>query len=229
MILLLLRCEDVNCWDLPKRLRRLGTRFYFDDRDLNGFHNGTEFRIEGPRKKELQWPFKQVIKLAESLAAETSSDTLSRQEYVSKLKELVPSLKGLDKDVRAKLLKIFNVKRMKDLALLPLVRIDSQRWKMLYHPDGDPESQLEIALDILYGQTIAGFSWETHQVEIEVKEGTSDVLEQEVQFLKCSFSTLVPDVQSKPYPGFISLYGILQQGGLNKSLPKHPEALSWDA
>lgn len=57
-------------------------------------------------------------------------------------------------------------------------RLISQRIRIPYHPEGNPDIEIELALEPLHcGETFTGFVWKTHKIDIEIKKGP-DHLEQ---------------------------------------------------
>lgn len=194
----------------PQEDTALRFRVYFDNCALNATRSGIEIRMEDRSVTGTEgWPYKQVIKIGQP--GNSESHTLDRMEYSTKLKQSRPQLQTL-KDESADYLKdIFNSRSLAKIQLYPLVCIASQRWKMLYHPDGNKDVQIELATDIGRGQTIDGFTWDMFQVEIEMKKGDPAWLGIEEAKFRDALPFLVPEFRSKPSPGFDRLTPFLEK------------------
>ncbi len=185
----------------PQEITAPRQRFYFDDLRLSGFLNGVEIRIEPRRQgREEGWPFRQVVKIGEPGSAE--QHTLQRMEYPARLRALKPDLTVVGNGNGRYLADVFNVKSLARAVLHPLLRIHSQRWKMEYHPEGDPDTLIELALDVGRGQTLSGYVWDIRQLELEIKAGDPQTLDAEERYLRTRFPFLEPEFRSKPTPGF---------------------------
>lgn len=174
-------------------------RVYFDTTDLDGFHNGIEFRQE-----EKDRFIKQVVKTTENLAFDQT--TLVRAEHVCRLNKPGINLKGIaEKEERKRIKNILDGKDLK-----PMVCLTSQRIRFLYHPEGKDSQQIELAIDQVFGQNCHNFNWTFYQIELEVIAGPrklktiNKLLDREEEKLNKKFP-IVRNTKSKPSPGFIQL------------------------
>lgn len=54
-------------------------------------------------------------------------------------------------------------------------RLISQRIRISYHPEGNPDLEIELALEPLHcGETFTGFTWEAHKIDLEIKKGPNN-------------------------------------------------------
>ncbi|MFN3828400.1 MAG: hypothetical protein ACK4NR_12345 [Micavibrio sp.] len=203
----------------PQEDSALRFRVYFDNCALNATRSGIEIRMEDRSITGTEgWPYKQVIKIGQPGNAE--SHTLDRMEYTTKLKQSRPQLQTLKGESADYLKGVFNSRSLSKIQLYPLVSIASQRWKMLYHPDGNKDVQIELATDIGRGQTVDGFTWDIFQVEIEMKKGAPKCFGiEEAKFME-AMPFLVPEFRSKPSPGFDHLMPVLEKKK-NRELIRH--------
>ena len=55
-----------------------------------------------------------------------------------------------------------------------VLRLISQRIRIPYHPEGNPDLLIELALEPLHcGETFTGHVWHTHKIDVEIKKGPS--------------------------------------------------------
>lgn len=193
---------------VPQEDSSLRLRTYHDNSVLSATRSGVEIRIEDRSfGSDNEWPFKQVIKIGE--AASQANHTLDRLEFTSKLQKAQPDLENVKGDRADYLKQAFNARSLNKIRIYPLIQIASQRWKLLYHPDGDKDTQIELATDIGRGQTVDGFTWDMFQLEIEMKKGDPAWLEKEEARLMQNLPFLTSETRSKPSPGFDHLGTLL--------------------
>lgn len=172
-------------------------RTYFDTVEFNAFDQGVEIRVES-NGDGTSGPYKQMVKIA---MPGTVPGIMDRMEYQGKISGPVPDL-SLIKDGNAEVLKdIFKVKSLGKLSLYPLLQIATQRWKSTYHPNGDRNTRIEVALDAGRGMTCAGQSWDLFQLELELLRGDPACLELERARLLYVFNYLTAESRSKPSTG----------------------------
>lgn len=191
---------------VPQEDSGLRLRTYHDSTTLSATRNGVEIRIED---RGIAGDFKQVIKIGE--AGNAKDHTLSRMEYTAKIQKAKPQLEALKGESAAFLTDAFNARSISKIALYPLIQIASQRWKLLYHPDGNKDVQIELATDIGRGQTVDGFTWDMFQLEIEMKKGDPAWLEKEEARLLKHLPFLMSETRSKPSPGFDHLIPLIKE------------------
>lgn len=202
---------------VPNEVTGLRQRIYFADSALTCFRAGIEIRQEMRHKHSFDHPiFKQVIKIGANKAT-AKHPTLERTEYPAKLASFGANLKAVgDKNVLKKLSTELN-----EAALRPVIQLLSQRTKLIYHPEGNPDVAVELAFDLFcHGATFDGYTWEGPQLEIELKKGAATrqeadaILAQEEKRFMEMFG-LRRDLSSKPAPG---LRYLMEQMGKNKKL-----------
>ncbi len=91
----------------------------------------------------------------------------------------------------------------------PVQRMISQRVRIPYHPMGNPDVRIEMAVEPVHvGQTFTGFIWKQPKIDLEIKIGPSckdarhALLAQEEERLLSIFPDLKPQLKSSPTPGF---------------------------
>ncbi|HEY8191333.1 MAG TPA: hypothetical protein VIG74_02825 [Alphaproteobacteria bacterium] len=201
---------------VPENFSIPRVRVYYDDIDLNGFRNGVEIRVEP--KECTEKPYKQMVKIGSNNAS--ADGVFDRMEYPAKLPSPQPDLSLLKNGAQKKLKDVFGVSDLADVKLLPMVMLVSQRWKIEYHPGGDPAMRIEYAHDTSRGQTFTGFSWDFFQAELEMKAGDATILPREKKRLLDRFNFLSPGTRSKPSPGFDALAAALAQPEIRKAAQK---------
>lgn len=195
---------------VPQSNSDLRFRHYFDDPKLTANRAGIELRVEYRGDKSADgWPYKQVIKVGASGSEE--DHTLDRLEYPAKLRRGLPVLEAVEGAGASFLKAAFNKNKLADVQLFPLIQIVSQRWKLLYHPDGDKDTQIELSTDMARARAFTGFTWDLFQVELELKKGDPQILADEEARLRKIFRCLTVETRSKPAPGFDHLTGILDK------------------
>lgn len=89
--------------------------------------------------------------------------------------------------------------------------LTSQRIRIAYHPEGNKDVEIELALEpIHYGQTFTGYAWNTHKIDIEIKQGPPNenqamrhsILAREEDRLLSLFPSLRRQLVSSASPGF---------------------------
>lgn len=192
--------------DMPREITGVRERVYFVDSGLLCFDLGAEFRQEIRPK----YGVKQTIKIGHPAA--DGAGTLHRVEHAARLKNVGIDLEGVaDPKTRKWLGKTFG-----GVEFRPVLKLYSQRTKLVYHPKGDPETAIELGFDLMCkGETFFGFSWSAPQVELELIKGDPAALAAEESLLMRRFS-LKRDERSKPYAGFEALKGYLSNGSMPK-------------
>jgi len=185
----------------PREITVMRERVYYLDEELKAIKADIEIRQEAKSK----YPVKQTIKTG--MAASDDDHTLDRIEFPSKLHDFGPNLLAVDCRKTKGLLK----KLFEHSTFIPALRMVSQRTRLTYHPDGDPNIQIEMAFDLLlWGQTAFGFKWQEPKIEIELVKGAEDdkqarhILDREESRLLASFP-LESVLHSNPTPGFIDI------------------------
>lgn len=91
----------------------------------------------------------------------------------------------------------------------PVQRMISQRVRIPYHPEGDENVRIELAVEPVHvGQTFTGFTWEQPKIDLEIKIGPTGkearhaLLAREEQRLLGMFPILRSQLKSSPTPGF---------------------------
>ncbi|MFN3826565.1 MAG: hypothetical protein ACK4NR_02950 [Micavibrio sp.] len=206
----------------PQEETGLRLRTYFDNAALTAAGNNVEIRVEYRGDKSSDgWPYKQVIKIGSNES--TPGHVLDRLEYPAKLKKATPDLSVIDGPAAKYLKRIFDVKDLRKVHLLPLIVIAGQRWRLLYHPDANRDVRVEVATDVGRGMTVGGHQWNLFQVEMEMKQGDAQVLALEESILRHHFMGLTPETRSKPTDGFEALKPLLAQKKVRKWLEKAPQ------
>jgi hypothetical protein len=183
---------------MPREITVVRERIYFLDTELKALFNEVEIRQEAKAK----YPVKQTIKTGHK--GSDSDHTLDRWEHPAKLRQFGPLIEAVDDAaVKKHLQEIFA-----EAAFVPALRMVSQRTRLSYHPEGNPDIAIEMAFDlILWGQTAFGFEWQEPKIEIELVKGASNaeeaqkILDKEEKRLLGSFP-LKPVLHSNPTPGF---------------------------
>ncbi len=196
------KSRELKMLGIPQTMGGKRLRNFFDDLATSGFADGVEIRIQQnpDHATEGGTEFLQVIKIGDKASPE--NPTLERMEYPAELTANKPDLHVVSNGNREFLKRIFNVASLSNVELFPLVETESQRWKIKYHPDGDPHTKIELACDSVSGTACTGFEWEMFQVELEMKKGDPAVLKREVERLKRKFPFLREETESKSAPGF---------------------------
>lgn len=177
--------------------------------------------------------YKQTAKLGEGGTQHDS--TMDRMEQASKLMTFGFNAYALgDEDLRDDILQ-----NMTSIPKLPL-RMISQRVRIPYHPEGNPDLLIEMALEPLHvGQTFTGFSWQSPKIDLEIKVGPPPknkalrhaILAREEERLMSTFP-LIRQLKSSPNLGFEELQDSLQKPhirdqfikmGSNEQWGKNPE------
>lgn len=182
---------------IPREITQLRERVYFTDHKLVI----TEHDIEVRQESKIKYPVKQNIKVGHG--ASDDDHTLDRTEYPAKLRYYGANINAVDDPaLKSKLQKLFN-----DKVLVPALRMISQRTRLVYFPEGNPDVEIEMAFDtVLWGQTFDGFTWEEPKIEIELVKGAQNedeakaILDAEEARLLSLFP-LNPVYHSNPTPG----------------------------
>jgi hypothetical protein len=135
--------------------------------------------------------------------ATKADSTMDRMEQASKLIRFGFNIFAVgDKKLRESLLEnLQSVPR-------PVQRMISQRVRIPYHPEGNPDIRIEMAIEPIHvGQTFTGFVWQQPKIDLEIKVGPVDkdarhaLLAREEERLLAIFP-LRPQLKSIPTPGF---------------------------
>ncbi len=193
--------------EVPREVTDLRERIYFVDAGLEILKHDIEIRQEA----KIKYPVKQNIKTGHGGSA--SDHTLDRIEYPAKLNGFGPNLWAVgDEKFRKRLKTIFN-----DEPLKPAIRMVSQRTRIVYCPEGDPDIEIEMAFDtLLWGQTFTGFEWNEPKIEIELVKGAKNdteaktILDREEARLLALFP-LTPVYHSNPTPGLLHIQKEMEQ------------------
>jgi hypothetical protein len=183
-------------------------RIYFLDREgkLRELH--VEVRQE--RKEGL---IMQTTKVGNG--ANFHDSTMDRMEQKSKLKGFGFNVYAIgDKDARHQILdEVISIPK-------PVLRLVSQRTRILYHPEGNPNVRIELALEPLhFGQTFTGYQWMVPKIDIEIKVGPAKkdkalrhaILAREEERLMSLFP-LTRELKSSATPGFEAIDECLRRG-----------------
>jgi hypothetical protein len=144
---------------------------------------------------------KQTTKKGNGATSEDS--TMDRMEQASKLVGFGFNILAIgDKKLREELIEtLHSVPR-------PVQRMISQRVRLPYYPEGNPDILIEMAIEPIHvGQTFTGFVWEQPKIDLEIKMGPEDkaarhaLLAREEERLLSIFP-LNPQLKSSPTPGF---------------------------
>lgn len=134
--------------------------------------------------------------------------TMDRMEQASKLMSFGFNAYAIaDEDVREDILhNLVSVPK-------PPLRMISQRIRIPYHPEGNPDLLIEMALEPLHvGQTFTGFFWQAPKIDLEIKVGPCAkkktlrhaILAREEERLMSTFP-LTRQLKSSPTIGFEEL------------------------
>ena len=180
-------------------------RFYYLDREGVLRELKTEIRQE-----QKNGFVKQTTK--EGNGATPEDSTMDRMEQASKLKGFGFNVFAVgDSNLRGRLLD--------SLQSVPkrVQRMISQRVRIPYHPDGNPNIVIEMALEPLHvGQTFTGFVWRRPKIDLEIKLGPKNkmdrhaLLAHEENRLLGKFD-LTKQLKSSPTPGFNAIQTALEE------------------
>jgi hypothetical protein len=210
---------------MPHEVTPLRMRVYCDKLNLRATREGVDIRLQysANGKSEL------MVKIPTKEAKAASGGAMDRMEYSSKLKQGPggPDLTTLEKACTQRLKGVFEDSSLKDVTLYPLLQILTQRSKMHYHPDGDPDTEIELSMDIGRGQTCLGQEWPVFQIELEMVKGDPARLKAEAERLMRKFAFLSPETRSKPAPGFELLGPYLADKDIRDMLARELAASSF--
>ncbi len=136
--------------------------------------------------------------------ATAADSTMDRMEQASKLVGFGFNIFAVGEDKLRKEL-------MENLTSMPrpVQRMISQRVRYAYHPEGNPDVRIELAVEPVHvGQTFTGFTWQQPKIDLEIKIGPTGkearhaLLAREEQRLLSTFTDLRPQLKSSPTPGF---------------------------
>ncbi len=189
-------------FQVPTEITPPRERAYFQDRHF--FLRSLEAEV---RQEPRLGAYKQTTKIGSGGATSTDS-TLDRMEQASRITGFGFNVYAIgDKDLRNKLLE------KSPTLIKPVLRMVSQRERICYHPNGDPDVLIEMALERIHvGQTFNGFAWSKPKIDLEIKMGPEEkgmrhsILAREEKRLRELFgSALTKELASSPTPGFEAL------------------------
>lgn len=185
-------------------------RTYFDTVTLDGYNGSVEIRMEHKtRKPDDKKPYKMTIKVAKVQGGKKKM-AIDRLEASYRLEGPKPDLSVIDDpEVEKALEKTFDVRKIKDVKLLPMIRIMAQRKKYTYYPGGNKAAKVEFDSAVGIGHDFTGKKFDLFQIELESKEGDPALLETETEKLMKQFNFLALDTKSKPSPGFENLKTVM--------------------
>lgn len=206
----------------PVQITAPRLRVYYDDPEGVLRTLGVEVRQEARNGRVYQ-----TLKVGHGGTAEDA--TLERFEQKSILHTwgFNPLAIGLDKTRDTILAQLRSMPQ-------PVLAMASQRIRIEYHPCGDPDVRIELALEpVHYGRTCTGFVWETLKLELEIKKGPAEaqarrhLLDTEQERLTRHFpKALTPVYESSASPGFRalqeSLHDPAQRAEVFRSLTNNP-------
>ena len=210
----------------PVEIKPLRERFYWANRKLSGYCPGDKEKVELRTEKKIgKGYWEQVLKLGRLV-----NKTLRRGEHKRRLDGKGTNLEVFTDTVSKAAFKVLG----RHAILKPLVRLQGQSAKLLYHPKGRKDVLFEIKFDLIKGQTFDGRKQDIVEVEIEVKEdgGLSDkrldkLLDETEEVLFAKFKgQLEPVYDSKVEKLFAHLVKLRTQD--KEKFKKQFEELSYD-
>jgi len=210
-----------DSFETPLEITRPRLRLYYDTVDLDGLANNIEIRQE-----QRKHGYKQVIKIGGNATA--ADPLLDRLEVPCKIGKYGVDFDAIEQDsIRKHLKSIFGGKPIK-----PLVCMISQRTRFEYHPEGQKDVVIELGFDTpCHGISFTGYSWVTHQLELEKVEGPDDHAEvrrllerEERRFARFGMTR---SVISKPYLGFTQMQDSLQTPEGRALFDRHDSTKPW--
>lgn len=196
-------------------------RAYFQDRgflmrDLQ-CEVRQEFRIDG---------YKQTTKVGGN--ATKIDPTMDRMEQASKLLSFGFNVYAIgDKQVRDALLSQATSQGK------PVLRMISQRERIPYHPEGDPDILIEMALEPIHvGETFTGHRWLLPKIDLEIKigpdkEGLRHSLLAFEQKRLCKIFPLKQQLFSSPTEGFEAIEAAMETDAGRSAFDKLKTREKW--
>lgn len=178
------------------------------------------------QQQERNGRYKQTTKVGKGGTAGDS--TMDRMEQASRVLSFGFNVFAIgDKEVRSQILK--NVTSL----VKPGLRMVSQRVRIPYHPEGNEDLLIEMALEPLhFGQTFTGFWWQNPKIDLEIKYGPKEkavrhaILAREERRLMDTFP-LTRQLQSSPTPGFEEIEDALRNPDRRRQFEKMGVSEQW--
>lgn len=185
----------------PREVTPPRLRVYYDTLDGALRRLGVEVRQEEKNGKICQ-----TVKVGHGGTAEDA--TLERLEQKSVLKNwgFNPLAIGMENTRDTVLRNLHSEPR-------PVLYMVSQRIRIAYHPSGNPDHLIELALEpIHYGRTFTEVCWHTYKLELEIKKGPEDMLlrqalldAEQARLVQHFPGVLTPVYESSATPGLKAL------------------------
>ncbi len=183
---------------MPTEVTAPRERYYFLDE--SGYLRQINCEV---RQESKQGLYKQTTKVGEG--GNKYDSTMDRMEQASKILTFGFNAYAIaDEHVRDDILRnLTSVPK-------PSLRMISQRVRIPYHPEGNPDLLIEMALEPLHvGQTFTGYAWQSPKIDLEIKVGPPDsektlrhsILAREEERLLSIFP-LTRQLRSSPTRGF---------------------------
>lgn len=133
-------------------------RVYFLDRD--GYLREINCEV---RQELKQGVYKQTTKVGEG--GKSHDSTMDRMEQASKTRGFGFNIYAIgDREIQAQILE--NATSL----IKPVLRMVSQRTRIPYHPEGNPDIEIEMAIEpVHFGQTFTGYTWGVPKIDLEIK------------------------------------------------------------
>lgn len=200
-------------FQMPIEVTEARKRLYFDSRRLDAYEAGIEIRQERHTKGRV----KQMVKIGGN--ATEDDPLMDRMEHGSYLKRFGADFSNIKDDDARKFLR----KTLGDGEdMKPVVCMISQRTRIKYHPDGDPDVLIELGFDYpCRGYSFMGHVWDCPQMELEIVKGPDEhakarrILEREAA--RFDEFGLIRNVVSKPTPAFEALTTQKDMAGFEKA------------
>ncbi|MCB9979053.1 MAG: hypothetical protein H6862_05570 [Rhodospirillales bacterium] len=192
---------DFLSFSPPRELTPPRLRVYYDTLDGALRRLGVEVRQEEKNGKICQ-----TVKVGHGGTAEDA--TLERLEQKSVLKKwgFNPLAIGME-NTRDTVLRNLHAEPR------PVLYMVSQRIRIAYHPSGNPDHLIELALEpVHYGRTFTDVFWHTYKLELEIKKGPEDMLSrqalldaEQARLVQHFPGVLTPVYESSATPGMDAL------------------------
>lgn len=200
-------------------------RVYYADAALMIRRLGMEIRQQEHKRHGV----KQTMKIVRS--AKDKGDALDRDEIHAHIRDFGACFAVLDDARRLRELR----KELREDALKPAFRMASQRLRVPYHPGGNRDVTIELAIDpLLFGETVFGTTWLDPKLEIEIVKGPASeaacrkILEHEKKRLMSEFKLAV-QAESNAEIGYAYLAQDLLDPNKRAVFEKlKPDTVWWD-
>lgn len=211
-------------FDTPIQITVQRQRAYF--LDIDGILR--ELNCEARQEPRPDGTIKQVVKVGKG--GNLRDSTMDRLELAAKLLRFGFNIYAVgDKELRHQLMD--NLQSPPK----PVERLVSQRIRLPYHPEGNPDVLIEMAIEPIHvGETFTGFVWSKPKLDLEIKKGPPAedraarhaILETERSRVRSIFS-LTDHFQSSPTPGFDVLTEELKMGDVRRRFEEMPVDAQW--